>query len=544
MKKCAGFLFSVFVVLGVSFGETALKIDSLESVILSLAGTQKVDALLELADYVADDSVKKAKYICEQALELSRTIKDPQRIIKSLSLLAAVLEHQGNFAQSVGHLEEALRLCDRYDCPAEKIKIYGRLGETFSIFDDIENATYYGNKAVEFAENLNDTTLWIQSMLELGIIYSNLNDLPKAQVVFDEILPIAEKHGPEIVLAQLYHESGLVHSRRGDLNRGIALSRKALRTAKELNHLLAMTFIYSEMGEMYFEADQIDSAKKYFQKSISVPAEKPLLPLVTSHQKLAAIFERDQLFESSLVHLKNYSLYRDSLFSLKSQRKINNLQTNQELELRELAIKREREIRHYVIGIFAIMLIFLAALLQYQIRSKKMAEQLREQENIIHKQEKKMVDDKNRYLEMVLEHRSQQLTSKTMAIAQKEKLFSEIINGLNGLVDSEDVQSRKIADRLIFQIRRELGPGNWWNEFEKWFTEVHVDFFKNCRAKSPDLSPQEMKVCAFIKLNMRNKEIADLLHIQEKSVETHRQSIRRKFRLKRGDNLNNYIVSI
>ncbi|MBN1997139.1 LuxR family transcriptional regulator [candidate division KSB1 bacterium] len=544
MKKKFGILlFLSLSVLKVN-ASTPSAIDSLESAIGILTGTQKIDALLELADHVADDSVKKAEQICGQALKLAREYNDSQKIIKSLSLLALILEHQGNYSSSIDHLEEALRLCDRYYYPREKIKIYSRLGETFSIFDDMENATYYGNKAVEFAKGLKDTTLWVESMMELGIIYSNLNDLPKALVVFDEVMLFAEKYGSEIVRAQLFHESGVIYARRGNLQKGLKLSRKALEIAKDQNHLHALTFIYSEMGEMYYEADQVDSASKYFQLSIHIPAEKPLLPLITSHQHLAEIFEKENLAEKSLFHYKNYTQYRDSLFSLESQRKINNVQNKQDLKFREMALAQEREIRQYVIGIFAIILIFLAALLQYQIHSKKMAEKLREQESIIFHQEKKMVDDKNEYLETVLEHRSQQLTSKTMAIAQKQKLLTEILNELEKLSDAEESKTRKIADRLRFQIRQELGPDNWWNEFEKWFTEVHADFFKNCMAKSPALTPQEIKICAFVKLNLRNKEIADLLHIQEKSVETHRLNIRRKFRLKHGENLNHFIVSI
>ncbi|MFC1569982.1 helix-turn-helix transcriptional regulator, partial [bacterium] len=85
---------------------------------------------------------------------------------------------------------------------------------------------------------------------------------------------------------------------------------------------------------------------------------------------------------------------------------------------------------------------------------------------------------------------------------------------------------------------------DWKNEFDKWFTEVHNDFYTHLLKRVPDLTPQEMKICAFIKIGLRNKEISHLLHIDKATVEAHRIHIRKKLLLDRNTNLSTFISSI
>jgi len=76
-----------------------------------------------------------------------------------------------------------------------------------------------------------------------------------------------------------------------------------------------------------------------------------------------------------------------------------------------------------------------------------------------------------------------------------------------------------------------------WNEFEVRFQQVHKDFYRKLMQKYPDLTPNEIKICAFLKLNMSSKEISAITFQSVKSLEVARHRLRKKMGIDRDDNL-------
>ena len=86
---------------------------------------------------------------------------------------------------------------------------------------------------------------------------------------------------------------------------------------------------------------------------------------------------------------------------------------------------------------------------------------------------------------------------------------------------------------------------NAWNEFELRFERVHTGFFKTLNEKFPNLSPNEKRLCAYLKLNMSSKEIANLTHTTVGSVEQARFRLRKKLGLHSSDtDLSAFIESL
>ena len=73
------------------------------------------------------------------------------------------------------------------------------------------------------------------------------------------------------------------------------------------------------------------------------------------------------------------------------------------------------------------------------------------------------------------------------------------------------------------------------------FDLVHDDFIKKLRQRFLDLSNNEVLMCAYLKMNLSTKEIAPLLNISVRGVETMRYRIRKKFGLERDDSLTDFI---
>jgi DNA-binding CsgD family transcriptional regulator len=78
---------------------------------------------------------------------------------------------------------------------------------------------------------------------------------------------------------------------------------------------------------------------------------------------------------------------------------------------------------------------------------------------------------------------------------------------------------------------------NAFNDFERYFIEVHPEFYSKLKRKYEDLSQNELRVCALLRLNLSSKQIADITGRSVRSVESTRTSIRKKMGLTLQDNL-------
>jgi DNA-binding CsgD family transcriptional regulator len=76
-----------------------------------------------------------------------------------------------------------------------------------------------------------------------------------------------------------------------------------------------------------------------------------------------------------------------------------------------------------------------------------------------------------------------------------------------------------------------------WNEFEVRFQQVHNDFYQKLIEKYPDLTPNEIKICAFLKLNMTSKDISAITFQSVKSIQVARNRLRKKMGIERDENL-------
>lgn len=93
---------------------------------------------------------------------------------------------------------------------------------------------------------------------------------------------------------------------------------------------------------------------------------------------------------------------------------------------------------------------------------------------------------------------------------------------------------KKENQRIIQDIINELKSNqntNTWAEFEAHFTQVHTDFYKNLHEQFPNLTANEKKLCAFIKLNMSTKDIGSITYQSVKSISVARSRLRKKLNI-------------
>jgi DNA-binding CsgD family transcriptional regulator len=98
------------------------------------------------------------------------------------------------------------------------------------------------------------------------------------------------------------------------------------------------------------------------------------------------------------------------------------------------------------------------------------------------------------------------------------------------------LENRDIIDNVIRQLENASSEESW-KEFEVRFQDVHTEFYDNLNKALPDLTPNEKKLCAFLKLNMTTKDISAITHQSVKSITMARYRLRQKLNLDRDENL-------
>lgn len=90
-------------------------------------------------------------------------------------------------------------------------------------------------------------------------------------------------------------------------------------------------------------------------------------------------------------------------------------------------------------------------------------------------------------------------------------------------------------------IKDNIKHDNDWEKFKENFDIVYEDYLKRLEEKYPNLNMTESKICAYLKMNLRSKDIAPLLNITVRSVEMNRYRIRKKMNLRREENLTDFL---
>lgn len=179
------------------------------------------------------------------------------------------------------------------------------------------------------------------------------------------------------------------------------------------------------------------------------------------------------------------------------------------------------------------------AVQQNRVR-KRMEEKLRQQEE---QSQREIILLQKEQLEQGLIQKSEELANSTMSLIQKNELLMQLKDELNRVkarsgnrVSGDDFQ------RMNVLIETNISSEQDWKLFEANFNKVHEQFLKHLIEKYPDLSQGDLKLAAYLRMNLSTKEIAQLLNITHRSVELKRYRLRKKLDLDADTNLSEFMI--
>ncbi|WP_372754103.1 triple tyrosine motif-containing protein [Mariniflexile sp.] len=144
----------------------------------------------------------------------------------------------------------------------------------------------------------------------------------------------------------------------------------------------------------------------------------------------------------------------------------------------------------------------------------------------------------NDNLRQDIENKNRELGISTMSLIKKNEFLNSIKTELQKAQDPKNIK------RVIKIIDNNLNNTDDWHAFEEAFNNADKDFLKKIKSLHPSLTSNDLRLCAYLRLNLSSKEIAPLLNISARSVEVKRYRLRKKMDLQHESSLTDYILEI
>ncbi len=203
----------------------------------------------------------------------------------------------------------------------------------------------------------------------------------------------------------------------------------------------------------------------------------------------------------------------------------------------------------YLKPLAIILYIVLALISAYLVHYFNRRHYKKQQQKLLQKKERELELDqlesqrqlmqfKNKNLKLDIENKNRELGMATMNLVKRNELLNNIKQELS------QTKALNEVNKVIKLINTSLNNTSDWKLFEEAFNNVDKDFMKKIKTVHPSITPNDLRLCAYLRLNLSSKEIAPLLNISHKSVEVKRYRLRKKMGLDHEQSLSNYIIEL
>jgi len=473
--------------------------------------------------------------------------------------------------KGVDYLKQALKAAEKTkDKKTTAIANY-YLGDLYFQFDDYTNAQIYWQQTYNLSESLRDYRLMVYSITGLGNIYMSTNDWKNAGRCLKQGLTIAQERKLSEDIPKIYNQLGNLYSMQSNhdsamvaytrmLESGLKVKdstmigfayvnisnlllnqqrpREAIRLLKDAMQMNAIrtkpkawATVKQNIGKAYLLDGRIPQALNHLEEAFALATQQGYLSLmVSSSQSLSKAYEAAGNQTKALEYYKTHSTIKDSVFTIEKQKQLQNMQLMNQLEQTEkqLMVLHQKAFAKNLLVYFSLFTLVLLFIIFYLI-NKSIRNKVRLQEL-----EKVQLSD-------TIDQQNRDLVSMAINLAKKQEIISEISSSTISYRQMENSDVMHLVENIHEKIKDDQLLERKWELFKKHFAGVHPSFFSGLQEKHPELTSYELRYCAFLKLNLSAKDIAQINNISLRSVYMFRYRLKKKLHLKEEDDLDQYI---
>lgn len=338
--------------------------------------------------------------------------------------------------------------------------------------------------------------------------YFELNMYDSALVYCDTLLHVDDS---KRVAIETEHLIGSCHLKMNQLDEAERCYLNAYELAKTYNDAFLSGHSLWLLANVYLEKGSYENASKLVDSAIIV------LSKTNDHERLrhsyklkSDIMHAMQYYEAEAENLRLFFNITDSITKIQNIEQVDKMIIQKEIADMDAQYQAEKDLlrqrSRYLLLLACSIAAFSAIVVVLLLKNKKQKEALLQQE---------------------LELRNREITAKTMGKMQSNEMLSEVIEKLT---EKERNPEKNVLPGAIRDLKSML-DADAKKDFDLHFVQVHPNFYENLMADFPNLTVNDLRLCAFIKSNLNTKDIAALNNMSADSVKNARSRLRKKLGL-------------
>lgn len=475
-----------------------------------------------------DESIALYRDVMQTAIDMKSGI----RIAETNREIATIYMDKGVYELGIKHMLAGLSGLDslKKPHPRQRADMLVGMGRIESLRGNDEAALEPLMEGLEIFED-QENHLWeCITHTEIGYAYLGLDNIDKGIEHFKKSLEISINSGRKGFEAICYHNLGLANRKKGNLE----LAEQFLKKSIDLGKTTANNSVSSlnELGSLSLEKNEpLESIKHHTEAIQLADSIKSLVELKDGYKGRSLAYELDGQYQKALEDKKQFIILNDSIFNSTKSQQIEELRTIYETEKKEQQITlleqeaKVSKLQKYLLGGGLGLSVLVLGFGFYGVRQKLKR----------NKAEKAKLDAE-------LDFKKKELTTHALHLAKKNEVLESIKQKAEALKKEESVNTG--YQNLIRTIDFDLQDDNNWKNFSRYFEEVHKDFNSNVKARFPEVTPNELRLLALLKMNLSSKEIANILNISHEGIKKARYRLRKKLNIQTEDSLQELVLSL
>ena len=534
------FFFTLFVY------QTAFALNNSSSISFLKRGLlekEKSGKVIQYDDYLSISE----KYLSQGKLDSSLLYDDSAHIALKKdndTLIITYLEmNRGKIYLDMGNFDKALECFYKVLANAEKekdtvnmIRVFINIGTAYKRLERYDEALENYIKSYKLSKASNNLE-GIAYSYSIGLIYRKKGDNSTALQYYYSALSACKELNMVNDIINIYNNISNIYMLEHKYDEAAKILRKNILLSDSLGYKRQIGIAYANLGKTKELAKQYDSALYYLEKALTIFSTNKYYNLESiSLKMLSNVYTKMNNYEKAFITFNKHIRLSDSLSNERSRKQIAELKVKYETEKKEKEnnilfnkVETEKHKSKYLIIVSVVLFLLgiLSLILFYFIRKHAITD-------------KKLAESEAANLEIELESKKKDLALSALMMSKNLEFSNKLIDELENLSGYVTEEGYTAFSRVIKQLKSQ-GNDAAWSEFETRFLNIHTDFYSRLLEDFPNLTHNELKICAFLRLGMNTKDICSITFQNIRAVETTRFRLRKKINLSTGDNLSTFL---
>lgn len=429
-----------------------------------------------------------------KALNIFQKAGDIQGEYYAAINLASSYREVGFLSESVAQLLPLLQLQDEMWWEV-RYHAYQLLGTIFITTGDAERAIQLFYHALAQLHNVTNNLEFFTAPLygNIGYAYLLTKRYDEAELYLQKVLSIFTDSSYNKHIVSALQNIGALHIQRNDYEIALECIKKSLNISRQIQHKFGILNSLILLAELYNRQSHFEKAIEVVQEVFDITLNFPSLRSeMYAHKSLALAFEELGNGSKALFHLKQYNILHDKFWS--------------------------HDVAAGIYDVFRVI------------------------DSITHEKAHNSVALQKEHLEIEIRQKHQELRSMALQLTQRNQILHTVKKEVEKINESKIKKKKKSLPKELLTSVRTIETG--WQTFFTGFHAVHAGFYEKLPSLFPMLTEAEVRVCCLMKVDLSTKQIAEILCVSPRTVETHRLRIRKKILNGRTEDLRKYLIHL